>query len=216
MKKIFLFNYFLQKCANFKEALLGVGSKEAMLSLVFSHSWLIHRHKYGVCQDEIYLTNRRYVEELFLIFCLEAKKQDKDLLQEFSFHHKQENQYGFIFDYFVDDDIDCYLNKLYLPVNSKQQVDFLLYENLTKLSAEELLSKSYHLGNLCKLSGAELELPKSDASTNMVDEVWEQLENDGVFFTLLKSSNMFNTFRKSIGVETLMKEYHKELERYIY
>ncbi|MBR5154172.1 MAG: hypothetical protein IKW58_00420 [Alphaproteobacteria bacterium] len=215
MKKILLFNYFVEKCAKYKQSLLGVSPKEAMLSLVFSHSHVMHSFKSGTSLVEIYLTNRRYVGELFLMFCLEAEKRGKNILQQFSFHCKDEYRHGSFQREFIDDDIDKYLNQIYPPLASKLDIDFPMYESITKLSAEKLLEKSYHLGNLCQVSNHSLEQPEFSSETQMIDEVWEQLEKNSVFFRSLNSQCLVNHFAQSNGNLMLKEHYSQELKRYV-
>ena len=216
MKKELIFNYFVKKCIDKKYALLGVNFKEAMLGMILSHTSLIRRYAQGVSMEEIYLTNRYYFEELFLILCLDAKKHGQDIISKFNFQYTNRYRQSAMFvDHIEDTDLDKYLESILPTVKNKKEVDFSLYENVTSLSAEDLLKKSYRLDNLCKVAIDELELPDPSEETAVIDNAWERLMANADFVELVERENKHTPQAQSIAVCYLEQHYAEELKRYI-
>jgi len=216
MKKT-IFNYFIEKCVEKQKALLGVDFKTAILSLVLSHTSLVRRYAHGLTTEEIYKTNRYYLEELFLILCFEAMRYGHNLFGYFKFRNASSYRQGdMFFDHIEDADLDKYLEEIFPATKSEAEVPYPLYEKLTGLSKEELLKKSYRVDNLCKVEVNDIDVSITSREILVVEETWIRLMEDEKFVHLLTSSNKHTPQGQSIAVAYLKTHYAEELKRHVH
>ncbi|MBR5598528.1 MAG: hypothetical protein IKW39_00650 [Alphaproteobacteria bacterium] len=215
MKKV-IFNYFFKKCIEKQQALLGVSFKEACLSLIMSHTSLVHRTVHGVSTEEIIKTNRYFVEELFLIMCFEASRKGHDLFGYFDFHNESSYRQGDLyFDHIEDTTLDKYLEEIFPAVKNKAEIPYHLYEKLTGISSEELVKKSHRVDNLCHVNIAEFKTTITCKETGIVDDTWEHLMADEKFVTLFTSKNKHTPCGLSTAVSYLKEYYPEELKQHV-
>ncbi len=185
-EKILLFNYFLKKCVQKEQELLGVDSfSTGLLGLVLSHTKMVRRFANGCTSEEICFVYRYYPVELLLAVCLDAKTNGDNLLAAFDFKQARGVRNGVYREFFVSEkDLDQYLELVIPSVKSVEEIDYEAYYKVSGLSRDELIKKSFRLDNLCSISVEDLEVAKECEQTKMIDRAWERLSKDERFINL--------------------------------
>jgi hypothetical protein len=212
-KKILFFNYFMQKCVQKEQELLGVEDfSSGLLGLVLSHTNMMRRFANGCSMEEICFVHRYYPVELFLAVCLDAKLNGDNLISAFDFKEAKGLRGNVYREFFVkEDDLDCYLETIIPSVKSKDDVNFEAYYKVTGFVAEELLQKSYRLDNLCSITTESLELPEECEEIKMIDRAWERLSKDINFTNLFDIGNKHTPRSQSLAVCYCTSEKYKAL-----
>ena len=180
MKKILLFNYFIMKCVQKEQELLGVKDfKTGLLATVLSYSGMVRRYPTGCTLEHICLCHRYYLEELLLCVCVNATKNGENLFHVFDFHKACGSRGGKYSEaYIKDNELDCYLESILPSAESVKDVDFSAYKTLINFSKEDVLKKCYNISNLCAVNVDALPLPERCAETEIIDRAWERLMSD--------------------------------------
>ena len=212
-KKILLFNYFMQKCVQKEQKLLGVKSfSSGLLALVLSHTKMVRRYANGCSMEDICFVYRYYPVELFLAVCLEAKSCGDDLLSLFDFKQSSGTRNGVYRDFFVGEkNLDCYLETLIPSVKNKTEIEYDAYCNILGLSPTELLDKSYRLDNICRITVDHLDLPEECEETRMIDRAWERLMADPDFTSLFNIGNKHTPRSLSLALCYCTAEKYKAI-----
>ena len=180
MKKILLFNYFISKCVQKEQELLGVSDfKTALLATVLSYSGMVRRYSTGCTLEHICLCYRYYLEELLLCVCVNATKNGENLFHAFDFHKAIDSRGGKYSDsYIKDNELDSYLESILPNAKNANDIDFSAYKTLLDFSKEEVIKKCYYIENLCTIKVNSLPLPTRCAETEIIDRAWERMMND--------------------------------------
>lgn len=180
MKKILLFNYFIMKCVQQEQSLLGVKDfKTGLLATVLSYSGLVRRYQTGCTLENICFCHRYYLEELLLCLCVNAQKNGENLFGVFDFCKAYGERGGKLYDAFIKDkELDSYLESIFPSITIADEVEFSEYKSLVNLSKEELLEKCYYVKNLCKVKVSSLMVSEPCLETEIIDRAWERLIKD--------------------------------------
>lgn len=202
MKKIIIFNYFIQKCTEKIQELYGISNPDAAkLCLITSDARMIRRHANGCTTEEVCFCKPMYAQELFLYLCKDAQENGDNLIGAFDFHKSKMYLNNFIsYDCYEDGDITGYLEKMYPKVSTESEVRLDLFEQMFKTKdCEAILTKFIHPSNMCYITECEREVYPSETSEElqMVDRAWNRLEGDNKFTSMLEMKGKHDQFGKS-------------------
>ena len=201
-KKKLLFNYFVMKCIQKERELHGTQDfGAALLSLVLSDNWFPYRYSNAYTERRVCFCQREYLFELLACVCKAAYAQGNSLSSVFKMdqHFAYPNRFVL-----YEMDLDSYLVELLPFARVFDEVDLPTYQNLLKLSREEVVEFACHPSNLCRVCGATFELPEVSWETKVIDEAWEVLTQQVGFNKLFditgkykySGENQASNFRK--------------------
>ena len=194
MKKILLFNYFLQKCAIKVQSLFSIedNAKASQLGVIASKTRMFRRTSCGCSMEEIYFCNPMYAQELFLYFCYRLGDKGDKLLSYFDFHRFISYLPGFYsVECYEDKDITYHLEKIYPVVSYKHEIEFdALNKILGEHTQDDFLLKFHNISNFRGVKP----LYKGDVALKLkekelMDNAWADIENDSEFIRMLNPSN---------------------------
>ncbi len=190
MKKIFLFDYFYQKCVLKVQELLKLGDdlRASQLGVIVSKTRMFHRTANSCNMEEICFCNPMYVQELFLYFCYRMDDKGELLLKNFNFHRFISYLPGmYSVECYEDKEITYHLEKLYPVVSSKSEIEYNIFKKiLGTCTDEELEEKFRHISNFRGTKTLAMEnIPTAKPEIAMIDETWRKLENDEEFLKML-------------------------------
>ena len=190
MKKIFLFDYFLQKCVLKVQDLLKLDDdlKASQLGVIVSKARMFHRTASGCTMEEIYFCNPMYAQEFFLYFCYRMDDKGERLLRNFNFHRYICYLPGmFSVDCYEDKDITHHLENMFPVVSSRSDIEFNIFNKILGTHTEEELEEKFRqISNFRGVRPLTMEnIPTAKPEIDLIDEAWKKLENDEDFINML-------------------------------
>ena len=194
MKKIFLFNYFLQKCMLKVQELLKLDddTNASQLGIIVSKARMFHRTASGCTMEELYFCNPMYAQELFLYFCYCMEDKGESLLRCFDFHRCISYLPGmYSVECYEDKDISHHLERLYPVVTQISDVDMSLFKKLLGEHTDEELTKKFRqVSNFRGVTPLYMEnIPTAKPEMELIDKAWRRIENKQTFINMLVPHN---------------------------
>ena len=206
------------KCVQKEQKLLGVNNyRTGLLSLLLSHTNIVRRYAHGVGTEEIYFAHIYLPEELLLAVCLDAERHGDKLFHAFDFHKGRGVQGKFFRDIYIkDDELDRYLETIFPDIKSEDEIEYKLYEPITKITRKAFIKQVHRVDNLCHIPTEELALPEKCEETEIIDRAFDRLEKDELFNCLFGRGYKHNPMGRSLALYYCFNNKNQEIIKDIF
>lgn len=209
-KKILLFNYFLEKCLNKEKLLLKTDDfKTLMLGLVTAKASIFRRTASGCSTEVTYLIRPKFLQEMFVVLCLDAVEHGDNLLGMFgfqkgyAFHHVRANKEDF-----EDVELTAYLDTIYPDAFVLKKEERAMYAQIVGSFSEMRNSPYYGHLRLKRVAIGKLEVASFDKYTEMIDRAFERLCAQEDFLKMFLLGSKYDIY----GVSAPYNKYIKKLD----
>lgn len=195
-KKILLFNYFIEKCLDNEKMFLKTDDfKTLMLGLAFAKASVFHRNISGCSSETVYFIKPKFLQEMFVLLCLNAYEHGDDLFKVFDFNqtyafHGQHSEQGD----FEDVELTSYLNKVYVETAPLKPEEEAMYTTLAKVEKLTPEMFPHHRFSLKRVAVDELEVSQENDFTKMIDRAFERMSQSEEFIQLFLVSGKYDLY----------------------